>query len=135
MIKSVHDSKKVELSWPEPGESFANHMKVRIVGLGIDVSGSVDLDASEPLPKYFQSLANSWKGWDGERRWDSLEGELKLAASMDHTGHVSLHFALLSGHYTYDWRLETAVELEAGQLEALAQDATRFFAGVKTDRV
>jgi len=90
---------------------------------------------SEPLPKFFQSLADSWRGWEGEKHWASLEGELRLSASIDHTGHIKLRIHLKSGHYTYDWRLETALELEVGQLDALAQEMSRFFANKKTEEV
>jgi hypothetical protein len=127
-IKSASDGKKFELSWPEPHESFTNYVKVWVIGLSCDVSADVDLHMSEPLPRFFQSLANSWRGWEGEKKWASLEEELKLSASIDHTGHVKLRIQLKSGHYAYDWRLETAVQLEAGQLEALAQEMTQFFA-------
>jgi hypothetical protein len=131
-IKSVRDGKKIELSWPDPRESFASHIKVRVVGLGVDVSADVDLYTSEPLPKFFENLANSWTGWEGERRWTSLEEELKLSASIDRTGHVTIRVGLMSGHHMYAWRLETAVELESGQLEALAKDMALFFANKKT---
>jgi hypothetical protein len=134
-IKSVHDDKKLELSWPEPHEPSVNRIKVRLVGSGLDVSTSVDLHPDHPLPKLFRGLADSWEGWEGEKHWRTLEGEFELTASTDRTGHVILRVELRPGHYVCDWRLETAMELEDGQLETLTRDMARFFAGASAERV
>ena len=33
------------------------------------------------LADYFAELAADWRGWKGERRWSSLEGDVELAAT------------------------------------------------------
>jgi Family of unknown function (DUF6228) len=35
---------------------------------------------------YFQLLADNWKGWDGDRSWSSLEGQLNIDARHDGKG-------------------------------------------------
>lgn len=42
------------------------------------------------LPKYFGGLAANWRGWRGEREWESLEGGVRLIATHDRLGTVSL---------------------------------------------
>jgi Family of unknown function (DUF6228) len=32
------------------------------------------------LAEFFEGLATAWRGWDGPRRWESLEGDLNLEA-------------------------------------------------------
>lgn len=40
------------------------------------------------LADFFDGLAASWRGWDGERTFGSLEGDLDLVAT--HDGHIRL---------------------------------------------
>ncbi len=48
------------------------------------------------LVAFFESLAHDWRGWDGERRWDSLEGDL---ASSD----APVPACAASGHAARAW--------------------------------
>jgi Family of unknown function (DUF6228) len=96
----------------------------------MDVAAIVYLYMAQALSEFFQGLADSSRGWEGERKWRSLEGELQLTASIDKTGHVWLRMnskirALFVGLAGAG---QTGVELEAGQLEALAQDMKQFCA-------
>jgi Family of unknown function (DUF6228) len=50
-------------------------------------SGFADLAA------FFESLSRDWRGWDGERRWDSVEDDLGIGASWK-SGHVHLRITL-----------------------------------------
>lgn len=76
---------------------------------------------------YFQDLAENWRGWDGTKCERSVEGHLELEATADSTGHITLRVTL-SNEPLYDvWRASCRLRLEAGQLEALAKRASRFF--------
>jgi hypothetical protein len=55
-------------------------------------------------------------------------------ASTDRTGHITLRLSLMSGPYAHNWRLETALQLEAGQLDALAQAMDLFFTNRKIEK-
>jgi hypothetical protein len=55
---------------------------------------SFDLDA---LAGFFEDLADSWKGWDGEKSWRSIEHELLITATSDALGHCLLTFTLRDG--------------------------------------
>jgi Family of unknown function (DUF6228) len=72
---------------------------------------------------FFSSLAKDWKGWDGERSWATLEGEFELAATSDRLGHIQLRFFLRPAYTGLHWELRGALELEAGQLDSIAQEA------------
>src|SRR6266404_2900136 len=39
---------------------------------------------------FFAEMARDWRGWVDEKRWEDLEGRVKLSASSDATGHSSL---------------------------------------------
>jgi hypothetical protein len=81
----------------------------------------------EFLVQLFEGMARDWKGWQGERNWESIEGELKIAVSMRITGQVTIAVALRHFDGEDDWRLDVPVFTEAGQLESIAHEVASFF--------
>lgn len=79
-----------------------------------------------PTP-LFADMARDWRGWSGEKEWESLEGELRLRCSRDRFGHVFVRVRLRSGIDVCDWCLAATVMVEAGQLQSIAAQAARFF--------
>jgi hypothetical protein len=81
-----------------------------------------------PVKPFFDDLAASWRGWDGERQWTALEGEVRLSATHDGLGTVTLAVELRSGHYTdagASWSARGVLYLDAGGLDALARQAAQ----------
>jgi hypothetical protein len=76
---------------------------------------------------FFEQLAEHWRGWPGERSHESLEHHLRLSASTDSLGHISLRLLLRGIDSGSNWRAEETLFLEAGQLERVAKAARRFF--------
>ena len=72
------------------------------------------------LGKYFRDIAEHWRGWKGEKSWATLEGEFGFSATADNTGHVRLSYFLRPPYTGFQWELRGALELEAGQLDAIA---------------
>ncbi len=80
------------------------------------------------VARFFAEAARDWRGWSGDKVWESLVGELRLAMSIDRLGHVTLTVRLRHDFGGPDsWRLDAELSLEAGQLEAIARDAARFW--------
>lgn len=79
------------------------------------------------MAAYFADLAANWRGWEGSRDYESIEGDLRIEAT--HDGHVNLHVALREPTVPEGWRVETVVRLEAG--EALTAAATEVAGLVK----
>ena len=52
------------------------------------------------LVLFFEELERDWRGWDGDRAWESLEGDLCIVARHQH-GHVQLRVTLR--HLVADW--------------------------------
>ena len=84
---------------------------------------------SPPMPEFFQDLAKNWKGWDGEKSWESLEGDLDIFASSDKLGHVTLTFRLGNANrgLDEDWVLVVKMSTEAGLLDDIASGCSDFF--------
>lgn len=72
---------------------------------------------------YLRELAEEWKGWEGIRRWDSLEHGLSIRAA--HLGNaVQLAFVLRGGPYADAWKLRVPIIVEPGEsLSRLAKEA------------
>lgn len=77
------------------------------------------------LDSYFADMLGDWRGWNGERAWSSLEGELGLAAR--HDGHVRIRVSLQdSTHST--WTATAELKLDAGeQLAEASRGLTDLF--------
>lgn len=78
-------------------------------------------DGFSSLARYFRDLANDWRGWQGSRDYESIEGDLRLQAT--HDGHVNLRVLLWESAVPRGWRVEVEVRLDAGEpLSAAATD-------------
>lgn len=82
------------------------------------------------ITRLFADAAKEWKGWHGEKVWESLEGELRIALRSDHLGHVVVAVRVRSDRGGLDpWQLDAEVGLDAGQLRGVARDAERMWCG------
>jgi hypothetical protein len=77
----------------------------------------------------FEEMANEWRGWKGSKVWESLEGELALAATHDGLGTIMLKVRLAHlGSDFSDWEARAALELDAGtQLQNAVTTMRSFF--------
>lgn len=88
---------------------------------------SVSMYMSGPPSTLFDEMARDWKGWRGTKTWAALEDELRLEASADSTGHISLTITMRDYVDPANWRLKATLELEAGQLPELAKAVAKAF--------
>jgi hypothetical protein len=125
-IRSVHDGTTLTLSEfvPDCPNADAKSFLVSIVGTNVRAEARVSYFMAADLGAFFRSLAEQWHGWKGEVRWASLEGEFELNATSNRTGHVFLAYFLRPPHTGFHWELRGTLQLEAGQLEHLAQEVT-----------
>lgn len=84
-------------------------------------SGFVD------LAEFFMAMEKDWRGWDGARRWASLEDELSIEAQ--HDGHVRLTI-VLRDVYPWTWTATAHLKLDPGeQLSSAAADIRALASG------
>jgi len=70
---------------------------------------------------FFDELAELWwRGWEGERVYVSPEGQLRISARRDSTGHVSLRADLRDDMHRSESCWGATVMVEAGQLNDVA---------------
>ena len=85
------------------------------------------LGGCDHLDRLWRDLAENWRGWEGTRSWQSLEGDLELSATSDRLGHVALEVRLEEGA-PFPWRVHGKLSLDAGQLHRIAAAARTFCA-------
>jgi hypothetical protein len=78
-----------------------------------------------PLADLFSEMAAEWMGWAEEKTWSDLESNVKIAATSDKTGHISLRVTL--NGQDGDTQLRTCLKFEAGQLENFAKEVALLF--------
>jgi hypothetical protein len=64
----------------------------------------------EDLVAFVEAMAVNWRGWQGERRYRSLEGDLTVTAK--HDGHVRLSVELSKN---LGWRVQADFMLDPGE--------------------
>jgi hypothetical protein len=75
----------------------------------------------------FDYMATNWKGWTGEKTWESVEGELKLTATSDKLGHVTLLINLRNQNSEDNWAVQAPIFLDSGNLDEIARKVRSFF--------
>jgi hypothetical protein len=89
-------------------------------------------DYGDPrLPKFFQDLADDWRGFDGVRSIVTIEGDLEISA--EHDGLGTVHLKITIGQlWEPAWSLTISMDIGAGaHLASVAQDLERFFAAAR----
>lgn len=124
-IRSASEGFELVLGPPE--ERGGGSFDAKLVGPAVTATVRVYEHGSDFVPRFFAELAESWRGWDGEKDWESVESHIALTATADRLGHVSLRVILRDPFAPAAWRAEATLLIEAGQLEALAASAGRVF--------
>src|SRR5260370_41832297 len=92
LIRSNQGTGGLELSDLQPSDPSRplDSFTATVILDGLRASTRVYAYRFEGLVDLFADLARNWRGWEGEKRWESLEAELKLACSCDRLGHVQV---------------------------------------------
>jgi len=84
------------------------------------------------LVDFFGGLAADWRGWTGVRRWESIEGDLRIDA-LHKYGHVQLRVTLRRSRADWGndgWSATGDLTIEPGeQLTQIAEDVKRLSDG------
>jgi hypothetical protein len=78
------------------------------------------------LVSFFTGLADDWREWDGERRWEAMEQEMAIDAWHDGRANVTIAVTLRRPERAYAddaWSARVVFTVEAGeQLSAVARN-------------
>lgn len=126
-IKSVRSD--AELVFEDYSGDYFN---VRL--LGTEVSAAIRVwgyTDCEMLVDLLAHLAKQQRDWSFPADWASIESDLVLEFRCDPWGHVLVGVRMRKCRGVEDWKLETEIETELGQLPRIADNAARFFQGNK----
>ena len=102
---------------------------VEVQDSGLQVGLGVISLSGDGLSGFLRGLAEGYRGWAGARQWRSLEDQMRIEASHDGRGHVTLMFRLRERVYGDHWDLSVPFIVEAGaEMAALADAVEVFFA-------
>lgn len=118
----------VEFHSPEiNSEGWLEYYSITLSGRAMNSTIRVfNAPYGESPSDYFDLLANNWQGWEGEKNWAALEGEYQMSATSDNLGHITLITKIWSSNWEPCWSSEVAIIIEAGQLEAIANEFKNF---------
>jgi hypothetical protein len=109
----------LEFSDPQFDESGKlRYLQARLHGTRLDAQLTFYVYDVAELVRYFRWLDQDWRGWSGERQYESVEGDLTLSAS--HVGRIELSVAL-TGEAARDistlvgWTAQAIVGVEPGE--------------------
>jgi hypothetical protein len=124
-IRSVRDGTELILST----ENYSSSEKLDISVLGPSCSARLATSSyhNGSPALLFRQMAASWRGWEGEFSWSTLEGEFKMTATADRLGHIVLLAEIKSDVYPRAWELKARLNLEAGSLDQLYRSVAAVF--------
>lgn len=129
IIKCYKNGGEVEFSEKEGLSRSAGKKYFRVTIRSNNLSSFTDVYAFDPfdsnLVRFFEDLAENWKGFDGEKEWSSLEGEFCLNCTSDNLGHFALEVTLRNNEDTQCAR--KTIYIESGQLENISLEVRIFF--------
>jgi len=104
-------------------------MGVETQACGIEARLGVELLDHDGLARFFQVLAESYSGWEGERAWRSYHNELAVVARFHSRGHVELRWGLTYELETHgSWSAAVTTWIYAGEdMRRLADDLQELF--------
>ncbi len=91
-------------------------------------STGIETMKGDLLADWWQDLADSFRGWEGEKTWESLEHDASLLARHDGTGHVTVRVTLRGSlGYRPDWEASATFAFDAGEeLSRVAAEVAEF---------
>ena len=109
------------------GDDFSVEFQSHQLQVVHSVCGYTD---PQGVARLFQELAAYSKPWQGQLHYSSLEQEFGISASCSPLGAVSLAVGFSRVGAKQEWSATTTIQIEFGQLSALASNAQRFFGAV-----
>ncbi|WEH29384.1 DUF6228 family protein [Streptomyces sp. AM 3-1-1] len=105
-------------------------VELRALGLTARVNEVVAWIWDSDLTAFLEELAADYRGWDGERSWQTNDHDLTVSAVFRSGGHVGLTWALRPWPQAAGgWGASVTTWLEAGeQMISLAADVRAFLA-------
>ena len=126
ILTSAEDGATLRLSHAGNGR---NSILATASGAGFSLSAPVYTYLSPSLPAFFESLKDPPPAGRKELAWASLEGDLKLVATLDSLGHIFLEYEMRSPDIGSNkwWSFTGRLVLELGAIPGYCKQAQAFW--------
>lgn len=82
----------------------------------------------ERIKSYFKDLSDHWKGWEGAKKWESVEKDFILSATHNRLGIVEVQVQLEKELNNNErWEFKGIVEIELGSLDDVVKKIETLF--------
>jgi Family of unknown function (DUF6228) len=127
-IKSAHGVREIAFS-----DFDGDYIGIEIRDDTLRVRKKVYLYTDGPsLCDFFQDMASQWRGWEGKKEIESVEGDFRLEARSDGKGHIELRTTIRNNYPEDKWFVSIPIWLEAGSLEDISKRINKYiFSGNK----
>ncbi|WP_324618409.1 DUF6228 family protein [Streptomyces sp. RTd22] len=103
---------------------------VKARGQWVSIETLVRTWNGDGLDTFLSSLAEDFRGWEGERAWRSLERDLTISAEHRPGGYVHLAWGIHDRPPSEEWHFETTTVHAAGEeMRNLATEFHTFLTG------
>lgn len=126
IVKSAETDARLVFS-QRVGDDFLVEFQSQQLQVVHSVCGYTD---PQGVARLFQEAAAYSRPWQGQLLYQSLEQEFSIAASCSSLGAISLEVGFSRVGARHEWSATTTIQIEFGQLSALASNAQRFFGAV-----
>jgi hypothetical protein len=135
-IKADEGRAWLELARPAAaqGSRHEDSVTAMLVHEGLEACAGVYIPPGhgglDGLDSLFVTMADQWRGWAGEKSWNSLEGELSLSCTHDGLGHVKVAVELRPDLLDESWTARAVLVVWAGSLGQIARSVSEFAGSV-----
>jgi hypothetical protein len=127
-ITSSQGSGFLELRDPAWDGAEMTAMTATLAADGMHATARVVLLGGNGLAMLFEEMAAEWRGWDGPKSWESIEGDLAVAADHDGLGQITIRITLRRWESPPEWEAQADLTIDAGeQLTNAARGLRDFF--------
>jgi hypothetical protein len=127
-ITSSQGSGSLELRDPVRSGNEVASFTATLTADGMKASTGVYVMSGDGIANLFEEMAAEWRGWDGVKTWESLEGDLEVAAEHDRLGQITLRVMLRRWQSPPEWEARADLTIDAGeQLANTARELRAFF--------
>jgi len=126
ILTSAEDGATLRMSCPDTAWGSIN---VEARGNGFNVSAPVYVDMAPSLPEFLDEITAAPEATRKKASWETLEGEFRIDATRDSTGHIFLVYQLRSSDIGSNrwWSFTGRLVLELGQMADVRKRAGRFW--------
>lgn len=99
------------------------HLRYTTNGVDIESYPYLYTEDNHFMVSFFEDLSSHWKGWEGAKSWEPIDGGFRFDATHDSLAYVTLKVFIVKEDCNSDgWDFSGKIKLDLGSLKQLASD-------------